>query len=91
MTDVSKVPAVIRNSKGLVDTLFNTIDRLNANEINAEHARAVSHTAKTIVGIARLEMEFRKGLADNGLKLTSLIIDATPKPEKLAEKPAEKS
>lgn len=70
---------VTRNSKGLVDTLFDTIDRLNRKEIPAEHARAVAHTARAIVGIATLELEARKFARDaepDGMKLISLDIEA---------------
>jgi hypothetical protein len=64
---------VTRNSQGLVDTLFNSIDELNAKQITPEHARALSHTARTIVGVARLEMDYR-ALADKP-KLKSLEMD----------------
>lgn len=69
-----------RTSGGLVDALFATIDRLNANEIDAEKARAISHTAKTIVQVATLEMEFRKMAAEDGAakNLGALTIDAPP-------------
>lgn len=52
--------SVTRNSKGLVDALFDSIDALNAKKIDPEHARAVSHTAKTIVNVAMLELQARK-------------------------------
>jgi hypothetical protein len=67
---------VVRSSTGLVDALFDSIDRLNNKEVTAEEARAVSHTAKSIVAIARLEMDFIKLSKDNktdGLK--SLVIE----------------
>jgi hypothetical protein len=73
MTDI--VP-VQRTSHGLVDALFNVIDRLNAKEIDAEHARAISHTAKTIVSVAALELECRKFASEGGgAKLISLAIE----------------
>jgi hypothetical protein len=68
---------VTRTSSGLVDALFNSIDRLNAKEIDAEHARAISHTAKTIVSVASLELEMKKFTDANGTKagaLSSLAI-----------------
>lgn len=64
---------IVRSSKGLVDGLFDSIDKLNSKEIDAEQARALSHTARTIVNIARLEIEFRK-LSENS-ELKSLAID----------------
>ena len=51
---------VVRTSKGLVDALFDSIDALNSKKIDAEHARALSHTARAIVNIATLELEFRR-------------------------------
>lgn len=67
---------VTRNSSGLVDALFSAIDKLNAKEIDTEHARAIAHTARAIVGIANLEldvMKFRQESKDASLK--SLTID----------------
>jgi len=71
---------VKRTTNGLVDALFDCIDKLNAKEIDAEHARAVSHTARSIVQIAKLEMEYRESAAAGGdrAKLTSLRIDQRP-------------
>lgn len=65
---------VVRTSKGLVDALFDTIDALNDKKITAEEARAISHSAKTIVGIARLELDYRQ-LASGSDGLKSLTID----------------
>jgi hypothetical protein len=68
---------VQRTSQGLVNALFDCIDKLNSKEITAEDARAVSHTVRSIVQIARLEMEFR-GFADAAgekAKIVSLAID----------------
>lgn len=70
-----------RTSHGLVDALFDSIDRLNAKEIDPEHARAISHTAKTIVAIANLELEVRKfrdaHQGSNKGELSSLTIETT--------------
>jgi hypothetical protein len=71
------VPAVTRSSQGLVDALFSAIDRLNAKEIDAEECRALSHTARTIVGVARLELDYRRFTSEGGRAgLKSLTIDA---------------
>lgn len=59
MTEKNK-DIVKRTSKGLVNALFDSIDKLNSNEIDPEKARAISHTAKTIVSVASLELDFRK-------------------------------
>lgn len=70
---------VKRTTGGLVDALFNTIDRLNNKEIDAEQARAISHTAKTIVSVASLELEYRKFTANDASTsqgLGALTIDA---------------
>lgn len=84
MTDVKLAP-VTRTSGGLVDALFDSIDRLNARTIDTEHARAIAHSARAIVGIASLELEFRKLQRDAGMdKLRSLSITdqaATAPPE----------
>ena len=78
---------IARTSRGLVDALFETIDRLNNKEIDAEQARAISHTARTIVATASLELEYRKWELDSGTlaePLKSLDIDAkleAPKPQ----------
>jgi hypothetical protein len=69
---------VTRTSKGLVDALFDSIDKLNAKEIEPEHARAISHTAKAIVGIASLELEYRKLQKEAGAEgLKSLAIEGS--------------
>jgi hypothetical protein len=68
---------VERTSKGLTEALFDTIDKLVAKKITPEEARAVSHTAKTIIAMGQLELEFRRFVADAGeQKLTSLVIEA---------------
>lgn len=71
-----------RNAKGLVDALFQTIDDLNERKITPEHARAVSHTAKTIVAVASLELEIKKleGAAETVPQLISLEVSG-PKEE----------
>jgi hypothetical protein len=83
-TVMANVPsAVKRTTGGLVDVLFQTIDKLNTKEVDAEHARAISHTARTIVSVASLELEFRKfsdGQSGSSSGLGSLTIDA-PKEE----------
>jgi hypothetical protein len=74
---------VVRTSKGLVDTLFDSIDALNSRSIDAEHARAVSHTARTIVCVANLELEVRKFNRENNADkeaLKSLVIEAEQTP-----------
>jgi hypothetical protein len=79
MVDEPKLPAVmVRSSKGLVDALFDSIDKLNAREIDSEHARAISHTARAIVSIASLELEARKFQQEHGGKteLKSLAIES---------------
>lgn len=63
---------VTRTSRGLVDALFDTIDKLNAKAIDAEHARAISHTAKSIVNIAMLELEYRRFAADQATAVEAL-------------------
>ena len=73
---MADIVPVQRTSHGLIDALFNVIDQLNARQIDAEHARAISHTAKTIVNVAALELEYRKFASDGGdAKLISLTID----------------
>jgi hypothetical protein len=67
---------IARNSKGLVDALFDVIDKLNAKEIDSEHARAISHTARSIVNVAELELEYRKFTTDVHVPLSSLAIEA---------------
>jgi hypothetical protein len=74
---------VERTMHGLVEALFSSIDRLNNKEIDAEQARAISHTAKTIVSVAALELEYRKWVsAEPSLSepLESLVI-TVPSPE----------
>lgn len=83
MTDKPEGKRVVRTTAGLVDALFDTVDKLNNKEIDAEQARAISHTARSIVGVARLELEFRQFVESGGPQLTSLMIDKTlpaPKP-----------
>jgi hypothetical protein len=66
---------VVRTTAGLVEALFDTVDKLNSKEIDAEHARAISHTARSIVGVARLELEYRQFAQNGGPQLTSLTVD----------------
>lgn len=64
-----------RTSRGLVEGLFDAIDNLNQKKIDPEHARALAHTARTIVGVASLELEFMKLQKENGAgALKSLTI-----------------
>jgi hypothetical protein len=73
---MTNVPVVTRTSAGLVNAMFDTIDGLNNKTIDPEHARAVSHSARTIVQIARLELEARQSAVNTDqLKLISLSID----------------
>jgi len=67
---------VSRTSSGLVDALFDAIDGVNEKKITPEEARAISHSARTIVGVARLEMDCRAMLDKPALK--SLVIDVSP-------------
>lgn len=82
MSTTTTTLQVKRTTGGLVDALFETIDRLNAKEIDAEQARAISHTAKTIVSVAALELEYRKFTqTDNSsMGLGALTIDAPRTP-----------
>lgn len=78
MTDNNSTAiAIKRTATGLVDALFDSIDKLNAKEIEPEHARAISHTAKAIVGIASLELQARKMNESAVTKTTlkSLVLD----------------
>lgn len=63
---------IVRTSKGLVEGLFDAIDNLNQRKIDPEHARAIAHTARTIVRVAEVELDFmrfsREGQADPDLK-----------------------
>ena len=68
---------VTRSSQGLVAALFDVIDRLNEKKITPEEARAVSHTARTIVGVAHLELAARQ-LEGGAGQINSLLIDARP-------------
>lgn len=69
------ISPVSRNSAGLVDAMFDAIDRLNNKEIDPEHARALAHTARTIVSVATLELDYRKLQRDSGMDvLRSLSI-----------------
>jgi hypothetical protein len=66
---------VTRDSKGLVEALFDAIDGLNQKKIDPEHARALAHTARTIVGVANLELDFMRFQKDQGAEaLRSLSI-----------------
>jgi len=58
--EFKKVSRVERSPKGLTDALFDAMDRLNNGLATHEEARAVAHTARAIIGIARLEMDAAK-------------------------------
>lgn len=70
MTEEAK--KVERSSKGLVDSLFDSIDDLNEGRITSEHARAVSHTSRTIVSVASLELKQRKFAQEQSRENTEL-------------------
>jgi len=75
----AEVTTVSRTSKGLVDALFDAIDGLNQKKIDPEHARAVAHTARTIVSVAELELEFIKlKTADDKANLRSIEMNDSP-------------
>lgn len=84
--DVKVVKKVERSPKGLVDALFDSIDKLNAGLSTAEEARAVAHTARSIVGVARLELEaisLRQKLGSN-IPISALpALGAGEEPKKL--------
>jgi hypothetical protein len=66
---------VTRTSHGLVNALFDTIDRLNEKKVTPEEARAVSHTARSIIAVAHLELKARQ-LEGGAGQIHSLLIDA---------------
>lgn len=68
---------VARTSQGLVDALFDVIDQLNGKKITPEEARAVSHTARSIIGVAHLELKARQ-IEGGASQIHSLMIDADP-------------
>ena len=68
---------VARTSQGLVEALFDTLDKLNDRKVTPEEARAVSHTARSIIGVAHLELEARK-IEGGASQIHSLLIDADP-------------
>lgn len=55
--EINLVTKVERSPKGLVNALFNSLDSLNMGTQSADDVRAIAHTARQIVGIARLEMD----------------------------------
>lgn len=57
MAEVEKIRKVERSPKGLVNALFDAMDDLNARNITHDEVRAVAHTARAIIGVARLEMD----------------------------------
>lgn len=57
MPEAIVITKVVRSPSGLVDALFNSLDNLNNGTQSPDDVRAVCHTARTIVGIARLEMD----------------------------------
>lgn len=57
MSEVEKIRKVERSPRGLVDALFDAMDDLNAKDKSPDEVRAVAHTARVIVNVARLEMD----------------------------------
>jgi len=55
--EIQVIQKVERSPRGLVNALFNSLDALNSRTQSAEEVRALSHTARSIVNIARLEMD----------------------------------
>jgi hypothetical protein len=91
MEQVQVVTKIERSPKGLVEALFNSLDGLNAGIKSADDVRAVAHTARSIVGIARLEMEATRMAETLGRKveftsLPGLGARATPQQEQIEKK-----
>lgn len=63
MAEAQVITKVERSPKGLVEALFNSLDGLNAGVKDVDDVRAVCHTARAIVTVARLEMDAAR-LAD---------------------------
>ena len=61
---VEKIRKMERSPKGMVDAMFDAIDDMVAKEMTAEEVRAISHTCKTVVNVARLEADIRKMKAE---------------------------
>jgi hypothetical protein len=66
MEDVKTVQKVERSPRGLVDALFDSLDKLNNGDQSADDVRAVCHTARSIVSVARLEIEAARLASDLG-------------------------
>lgn len=49
-----------RNPKGLVDALFDSIDAVRTKQMTPEESRAISHSCRSIVNVARMEMDYLK-------------------------------
>jgi hypothetical protein len=62
--EATVITKIDRSPKGLVEALFNSLDGLNAGVKSADDVRATAHTARSIVSIARLEMDAVR-LAEN--------------------------
>jgi len=61
---IEKISKMERSPKGMVDVMFDAIDSLMNKEMSAEDVRAISHTCKSVVQVARLEIDYRKMKAD---------------------------
>jgi hypothetical protein len=57
MSEVKQMTKVERSPQGLVSALFDSLDNLNNGTQTVEEVRAVCHTTKSIVNVARLEIE----------------------------------
>jgi len=55
--EATVITKIERSPRGLVEALFNSLDGLNAGVKSADDVRATAHTARSIVGVARLEMD----------------------------------
>lgn len=63
---VAKIRRIERSPKGMVDALFDSMDRMMNKEMTPEEGRAISHTVRSVVTVTRLEMDFRKQSAELG-------------------------
>ena len=77
MTNETEVTPTVRTSEGLRDTLFNTLDNINAGKTTAQEAQAIVKVCAQIINSVNTEIEFYKHIgryADEGLPAPRTVL-----------------
>ena len=72
--ETQKITRIDRSAAGLTDAMFAAIDKLNAGVINADECRAIAQAGRTVVGMARVELDYQKLANTAGKSMSSAVL-----------------